>query len=54
MPKLELRNKSLADLNQEYELQDVTFVDNDEGFAKANLRYPENNPEAATRAQENI
>lgn len=32
VPNIELRKKSAADLNKEYELQDVAFTDNDDGF----------------------
>lgn len=41
MAKLEIRNKQLSDLNTEYQLQDLAFTDNDEGFATASALYPE-------------
>ena len=54
IPRLELRNKSLAELNTEYSLQDVNFTDSERDFATCSQIHPESSAAGIARVQANI
>ena len=54
MPLLSMRNKDAATLNTEFDLLDIAFTDNDEGFNLANTHFVEDKEQGRKRATANI
>lgn len=54
VPHLSIRNKDSVTLNTEFNLQDISFTDNDEGFQMANTLYVEDQESGRKRLAANI
>ena len=54
IPKLELKNIDKQELNNKYELQDITFQDTEDFVEEVNALYPESGNQHASRTQKAI
>ena len=54
IPRLELRSKSLAELNTEFSLQDINFTDSERDYTTCSQIHPESNAAGSARVQANV